>query len=151
MRNPFRYFKNSPDIIRLSVMMYIRFPLSLRQVEDLLHERGIEISYETVRAWWNRFGPMFAAEIRNKRSASIRAQIQSGDENGRWRNSEAPPRYKKSLPFMLQFITTSTKNAPSTAARISSSIAPPPSPSGANFLWPEVSRMAHFFSDTHSL
>ena len=55
MRNPFRYFKTSPDVIRLAVMMYIRFPLSLRQVEDLLHERGIDISYETVRAWWNRF------------------------------------------------------------------------------------------------
>ena len=54
MRNPFRYFKTSPDIIRLTVMMYVRFPLSLRQVEDLLHERGIDISYETVRAWWNR-------------------------------------------------------------------------------------------------
>ncbi len=72
MRNPFRYFKTSPDIIRLAVMMYIRFPLSLRQVEDLLHEQGIDISYETVRAWWNRFGPMFAAEIRKKQSASMR-------------------------------------------------------------------------------
>ena len=72
MRNPFHFFKTSPDIIRLAVMMYIRFPLSLRQVEDLLHERGIDISYETARAWWNRFGPLFAAEIRKKRSASTR-------------------------------------------------------------------------------
>ncbi len=71
MKNPFRYYKTSPDIIRLAVMMYVRFPLSLRQVEDLLHERSIDISYETVRAWWNRFGPMFAAEIRKKRSASM--------------------------------------------------------------------------------
>ena len=76
MKNPFRYFKTSPEIIRLAVMMYIRFPLSLRQVEDLLHERGIDICHETVRAWWNRFGPIFAAEIRKKRSASIRAHIQ---------------------------------------------------------------------------
>jgi len=67
MRNPFRYFKTSPEIIRLAVMMYVRFPLSLRQVEDLLHERGIDISHETVRAWWNRFGPMFAEEIRKRR------------------------------------------------------------------------------------
>ena len=52
--------------------MYVRFPLALRQVEDLLHERGIDICYETVRAWWNRFGPMFAAEIRKKRPASMR-------------------------------------------------------------------------------
>ena len=67
MRNPFRYFKTSPEIIRLAVMMYVRYPLSLRQVEDLLHERGVDISHETVRAWWNRFGPIFAAEIRKRR------------------------------------------------------------------------------------
>ncbi len=67
MRKPFRYFKTSPEIIRLAVMMYVRFPLSLRQVDDLLHERGIDISHETVRAWWDRFGPIFAAEIRKRR------------------------------------------------------------------------------------
>jgi hypothetical protein len=39
-------------------MLYVRFPLSLRNVEDLLHERGIDVSHETVRFWWNRFGPM---------------------------------------------------------------------------------------------
>ena len=55
-RNPFRYDKSSADVIRLAIMMHIRFPLSLRQVEDLLHERGIDISYETVCAWWNRHG-----------------------------------------------------------------------------------------------
>ena len=71
--NPFRYFKTSPEIIRLAVMLYVRFPLSLRNVEDLLHERGIEISHETVRYWWNRFGPMFAAEIRRKMVSRMRA------------------------------------------------------------------------------
>ena len=72
-RSPFRYFKTSPEIIRLAVMMYVRFPLSLRNVEDLLHERGIEISHETVRFWWNRFGPMFASEIRRVRINRMRA------------------------------------------------------------------------------
>ena len=67
MGNPFRYFNSSPEVIRLAVMMYIRYPLSLRQVEDLLFERGIDICHETVRLWWNRFGPMFAAEIRKRR------------------------------------------------------------------------------------
>ena len=67
MRNPFSYFNSSPEVIRLTVMMYIRYPLSLRQVEDLLFERGINICHETVRFWWNRFGPMFAAEIRKRR------------------------------------------------------------------------------------
>ena len=67
MRNPFRYFNSSPEVIRLAVMLYIRYPLSLRQVEDILFERGIDICYETVRYWWNRFGPLFAAEIRKRR------------------------------------------------------------------------------------
>ena len=67
MRNPFRYFNSSPEVIRLAVMMYIRYPLSLRQVEDILFERGIDICHETVRYWWNRFGPMFAAAIRKRR------------------------------------------------------------------------------------
>src|SRR5476649_1501792 len=74
--NPFRYFNSSPEVIRLVVLMYVRFPLSLRNVEDLLFERGIDISYETVRYWWNRFGPMFAAEIRRKRSAQMRQVTQ---------------------------------------------------------------------------
>lgn len=68
----FRYFKTSPEIIRLAVMMYVRYPLSLRNVEDLLHERGIDITYETVRFWWNRFGTVFAAEIRRNRVQAMR-------------------------------------------------------------------------------
>ncbi len=67
MQNPFRYFNGSPEVIRSTMMMYIRFPLSLRRVEDLLFERGIDICHETVRFWWNRFGLMFAAEIRKRR------------------------------------------------------------------------------------
>src|SRR5665648_663751 len=67
MRNPFRYFNSSPEVIRLTVMMYIRYPLSLRQVEDILFERGIDICHETVRYWWNWFGPMFTAAIRKRR------------------------------------------------------------------------------------
>jgi putative transposase len=49
MKNPFRYFKASTEVICLAVMMYARFPLSLRNVEDLLHERGMDVSYETIR------------------------------------------------------------------------------------------------------
>ena len=69
---PFKYFKTSPKIIRLAVMLYVRFPLSLRNVEDLLHERGIDISHETVRFWWHRFGPMFASEIKKRRIEGLR-------------------------------------------------------------------------------
>ncbi len=69
----FRYFKTSPEIIRLAVMLYVRYPLSLRNVEDLLHERGIDITHETVRFWWNRFGTIFAAEIRRSRVEAMRS------------------------------------------------------------------------------
>lgn len=72
-RSPFRYFKTSPEIIRLAVMLYVRFPLSLRNVEDLLHERGIEISHETVRFWWNQFGPIFANEIKKRRILGLQS------------------------------------------------------------------------------
>jgi putative transposase len=72
-RSPFRYFKTSSEIIRLAVMMYIRFPLSLRNVEDLLHERGADLSHETVRFWWHRFGPMVASEIRRRRVEGLKS------------------------------------------------------------------------------
>jgi len=71
--SPFRYFKTSPEIIRLAVMLYVRFPLSLRNVEDLLHERGVDVSHETVRFWWHRFGPMFAAEIKKRRIEGMKS------------------------------------------------------------------------------
>ena len=67
MQDPLRCFNSSPEVIRLAVMLYGRYPLSLRQVEDMLFERGIDISHETVRFWLDRFGPMFAAEIRRRR------------------------------------------------------------------------------------
>ena len=71
--NPFRYFHSSPEVIRLVVMLYVRFPLSLRNVEDLLFEWGIDVCHETVRLWWNRFGPLFAVEIRRQRVSRMRA------------------------------------------------------------------------------
>jgi putative transposase len=70
--SPFRYFNSSPEVIRLVVMMYMRFPLSLRNVEDLLFERGIDLCHETVRHWWNRFGPIFASDIRRQRVSRMR-------------------------------------------------------------------------------
>ena len=72
-RSPFRYFKTSPEVIRLAVMLYVRFPLTLRNVEDLLHERGIDVSHETIRYWWNRFGPLFASEIRKRRADRLKS------------------------------------------------------------------------------
>ena len=59
-------------MIRLVVMMFVKCPLSLRNVEDLLAEPGIDICPETVRPSWNRFGPMYAVEIRRKRGRKMR-------------------------------------------------------------------------------
>jgi len=66
-QNPFKYFKTSPEIILLAVMYYIRYPLSFRQVEDILHERGVDICHETARFLVERFGSKFAREIRKNR------------------------------------------------------------------------------------
>ena len=63
--------------------MYVRFPLSLRNVEDLLFERGIDLSHETIRFWWNRFGPMFASEVRQRRVSYMR-----GFRHWRWHLDE---------------------------------------------------------------
>jgi putative transposase len=57
-------------------MMYVRFPLSLRNVEDLPHERGIDVCHESIRLWVDRFGPMFAQKIRSRRSAYLRQHTQ---------------------------------------------------------------------------
>jgi len=67
------YFHSSPEVIRQVVMLYVRYPLSLRNVEDLLFERGIDLCHETVRLWWNRFGPVFAADIGRQRVNRMRS------------------------------------------------------------------------------
>lgn len=69
---PLRYFHSSPEVIRLVVRMYVRFPLSLRNVGDLLIDRGIDISHEAVRHRWNRFGPMFVGDIRSQRVSRMK-------------------------------------------------------------------------------
>jgi putative transposase len=88
----------SPEIIRPVVTMDVRFPLSLRNVEDLLNERGIDFNHESVRFWWNRFGSIFAAVIRQKRT-------------------------NRMLAFTPLSITTSIRSDTSPAGPISSTIA----------------------------
>ena len=103
MKNPFRYFNSSPAIIRLAVMMYIRYPLSLRQVEDLLFERGIDICHETVRFWWNRFGPMFASEIRMHRVE------QQSFSNWRWHLDEVFVRINGETHYLWRAVDHESK------------------------------------------
>jgi putative transposase len=81
--SPFRYFNSSTQVIRLVVLMYVRLPLSLRNVENLLFERGIDICHETVRMWWNRFGPQrlrsgIFAQARPLRSKSQVHLVENG-------------------------------------------------------------------------
>ena len=60
-------YRFPPEIIQQAIWLYLRFTLSFRDVEDLLAERGIVVSYETVRRWVNHFGPMIAADLRKRR------------------------------------------------------------------------------------
>ena len=97
--NPFRWFDSSPEVIRLVVLMYVKYPLSLRNVEDLLAERGIDICHETVRLWWNRFGPMFAAEIRRKRVDHMRAYT-----HWRWHLDEVYVRINGEMHYLWRAV-----------------------------------------------
>jgi hypothetical protein len=64
----FKRHRFPPDVIRYAVWLYFRFTLSIRDVEDLLAQRGIEVSREAVRCWVNKFGPLIAANLRRRRS-----------------------------------------------------------------------------------
>jgi len=74
----------SPEVIRLAEMVNVRFPLSRHKLEDFLHERGINLRHETVRFWWKRFGPMFAAEIRKRRADGLRTRTQWQWHSSAW-------------------------------------------------------------------
>ena len=97
--SPFRHFNSSPEVIRLVVMMYVRFPLSLRNVEDLLFERGIDLCHETVRMWWNRFGPMFAGDIRRQRVSRIR-----GFRQWRWHLDEMDVKLNGEMVYLWRAV-----------------------------------------------
>jgi putative transposase len=80
-------------------MMYLKFPLSLRNVEDLLHERGVGLCHETVRFWWNCFGPMFAAEIRARRVGHMRAYTR-----WKWRLDEVYMKINGDLHYLWRAV-----------------------------------------------
>ena len=97
--SPFRCFNSSPEVIVLVVMMYVRFPLSLRNVEDLLFERGIDLCHETVRFWWNRFGPMFASDIRRPRVSATR-----GVHHWRWHLDEVYVKFNGEMHYLWRAV-----------------------------------------------
>ena len=97
--SPFRCFNSSPEVIRLVVLMYIRFPLSLRNVEDLLFERGIDLCHETVRFWWNRFGPLFASDIRLLRGNRMR-----GFRHWKWHLDEMYVKLNREMVYLWRAV-----------------------------------------------
>jgi hypothetical protein len=62
----YRGYRFPPEIISYAVWLYLRFSLSLRDVEELLAERGVAVTYETIGQWVRRFGPVFAQELRQR-------------------------------------------------------------------------------------
>ncbi len=64
---PYAGHRFPPDVIQRAVWLYLRFALSYRDVEDLLAERGLDVSYETVRRWVIKFGVLYARELRRRR------------------------------------------------------------------------------------
>jgi len=97
--DPFRWFDSSPEVIQLVVMLYVRYPLSLRNVEDLAFERGIDICHETVRTWVNRFGPMFAGRIRSKRVGMMRQHT-----HWRWHLDEVYVRVQGEMRYLWRAV-----------------------------------------------
>ena len=79
--------------------MYVRFPLSLRNVEDLLFERGIDVCHETVRFWWNKFGPLFAADVRRQRVSRMK-----GFRHWRWHLDEMYVRLNGEIVYLWRAV-----------------------------------------------
>src|SRR6266436_6345222 len=86
----YRRHRFPPVVIQYAVWLYLRFTLSYRDVEDLLAERGLDISYETVRSWVLKFGPVIARRLR------LTGQHEQGlRKNNRAENSHQPVRRRE--------------------------------------------------------
>ena len=82
------------DIIRQAVWLYLRFTMSFRDVEDLLAERGIDVSYETIRCWTIKFGPAFASNLKRRRLRPT----------GRWHLDEMVVKIRGQRMFMWRAV-----------------------------------------------
>jgi len=130
--SPFRYFNSPPEVIRLLVRMYVRFPLSLRNVENLLFERGMGICHETVRRWWNRVGPLVAADIRRQRVSCMR-----GFRQWRWHLDEMHVQLNGEMVYLWRAVlrfrqTKGLHKFASVHANLHNQLAAPPCGSAQN-------------------
>ena len=120
--SPFRRFNPLPELIRQVVMLYVRFPLSLRNVEDLLFERGYDLCHETVRLWWNRFGPLFASEIRRRRVNHIR-----GFRHWRWHLDEMYVKLNGEMVNLWRAVDHGARSSRAMSPRPGTKLRPSPS------------------------
>jgi transposase-like protein len=90
----FKRHRFPPEVIRYAVWLYFRFTLSFRDVEELLAQRGIEVSYETIRCWTLKFGPLIAANLRRRRSPP----------SGRWHLDEMVVRIRGRRMFLWRAV-----------------------------------------------
>src|SRR5471032_2097685 len=125
MPNPFRYFNSSPEVIRAAVLLYVKYPLSLRNVEDLLAERGIDVCHATVLHAKNAtaVGSTIGLRIRTSRFGDANVPCIGSGEWVRCRNSRRCTHL---------FTTTSITNAISSTAPRTRPVAPPPRRSGGS-------------------
>ncbi len=107
--SPFRRFHSPREVIRLVVLMYVRYPLSLRNVEDLLFERGIDMGHETVRLWGSRFGPLFAGEIRVERVSRMR-----GFRHWKWHLDEMYAKLNGEMVYLWRVVDMRAKSSRAT-------------------------------------
>ena len=106
-------YRFPPDIISHAVWLYYRFCLSFRDAEDLLAQRGVTVTYETIRPWCQRFGPVYARRLRRRRGQmgdtwhldevfvtiqGVGARMRAGPRASNRRARHLPMRYETGLP-----------------------------------------------------
>jgi len=96
---PFHRFNSSPEVIRVAVMLYVRYPLSLCNVEDLLFERGVDICHETVRLWWKRV----LAAVRRRRSQAA-GEPDARVSHWRWHLDEIYVRINSEMYYLWRAV-----------------------------------------------
>ncbi len=107
-----------PDVIRYAVWLYFRFTLSIRDVEELLAQRGIEASREAVRCWVIKFGPLIAANLRRRRSPPT----------GRWHLDEMVVRIRGRRMFLWRAVDDASESSRSSRRRAQPNDSCPPTP-----------------------
>ncbi len=142
----FKRHRFPPDVIRYAVWLYFRFTLSVRDVEELLAERGIEASREAVRCWVIKFGPLIAANLRRRRLSPT----------GRWHLDEMVVRIGGKRMYLWRAVDALQKARRMAAILLKCAVAaePLPYPQRGSFLdvniFPKLGRFAGYLFDSNT-